>query len=231
MKINPSGLMVAFATLTALSCDAQDLRFFVHEFTCERNSQPSQYLEFDKTEHIYLDGNWNSINNDSIKSYKLKSKNFDISGSHGSYFVTPKTLGTATLVAKVKLVNGKKVNVSQEFDIVELPEIEVSISVTSPDSKFMWLSISDKKTGLLISEHDYDICVLDFELTDSSGKTKESGVYMEKNDFFPSVTLTELPSKFELNDRLRLGISLVHKKYGLVVWNGDQLITITKLWN
>lgn len=227
MKFNLSYLLISFLSLTTLFCKAQELKFYVVDYTCDENTK---YIKYGTSEKVYIDGIRESLNEDSIKSVKVKGKNFIISKEFSDYTITPKKLGKSNLVANVKLKNGDKLKIVHEFVVVEMPEIEVGILVTSPDSKFMWLNILDKKTRKPINPDDFDICMLDFELLDSSGKTKESGVYIEKNDFFPSVTLTELPSRFELNDQLHIGLSLVHKKYNLLVGNGGQIITITKIW-
>jgi len=217
-------LFTALISLTSLS---QNLKFHVVDYSCDENSK---YIEYGKSEDVYIDGDGGALSEDSIKTVKIKGKNFVITQEFSSYTITPKKLGKSVLIAKVRLKNGNTLKLKQEFVIVEMPEIEVEISVTSPDSKFMWLNIVDKSTGQPINTNDYDICMLDFQLFDSAGVIKESGVYVKKDDFFPSVTLVELPTKFELNDKLYLGLSLIHKKYNLLVSNKGQIITITKLW-
>ena len=208
--------------------NCQDLKFYFVEYTCDENTD---YIKYGTSEIVYIDGNRDSLNENSIKSAKVKGKNFVITKELSDYTITPKKLETCSLVAKVKLKNGNKLKIVHEFIVVEIPEIEVEILVTSPDSKFMWLNILDKKTRQPLNPDDYDICMLDFQLYNSSGILKESGVYAQKDDFFPSVTLVELPTKFELNDKLHLDLSIVHKKYNLLVSNSAQIITITKLWN
>ena len=175
---------------------SQNIKFYVVEYTCDTNIK---YIKYGTSETLYIDCDGVSLNEDSIKSAKVKGKNFIITDEFLSYTITPNRLGKSTLVAKVKLKNGNRLKLEQEFIVVEMPEIEVEISVTSPDSKFMWLNILDKNTRQPINPADYDICMLDFELFDSLGILKEQGVYINKDDFFPSVTLVELPTKFELN--------------------------------
>jgi len=187
------------------------------------------YLDLNKTFKVYIDSDSTILNEDNSVKAKVKSKELKIKREDYAFSITPLKTGKAKLTAKVKLNNGQTIIIEKVYEVVDLPELELAIDVTSPDSKFSWLKITNKTTGEPFDALPYDFHWFDFELKDSLGEVKENAVYVKEGDFFPSVTLTNLHTLFEIGDELDVCISLIHKKYGLYL-NCCQTILIKKLW-
>jgi len=187
------------------------------------------YLDLNKTFEVYIDSDSTILNENNIVKAKVKSKELKIKKGDYTYSITPLKIGKTKLTAKVKLKNGQTIFIEKEYEVVDLPELELAIDVTSPDSKFSWLKITNKTDGEPFDVRPYDFHWLSYELTDSLGKYKEGSVDLKKGDFFPSVTLTNLHTLFDIGDKLEVCISLIHKKYGLYL-NCCQTILIEKLW-
>lgn len=196
---------------------------------CENDQK--NYLELNQSYSFLISMRDTSFDY-TIKKVKFISPEFKISKikgvKRGCTALATKT-GTSFLYAKVVLQDGTKHLETCVFNVVELPLLDVEITVTSPDSKFMWLNLIDKNTRQSANS-SFSLCSIQFELCDSTGAIKEKGQSVEGDDYFPSVTLQQLPVQFGLNDKLKLKIVVMHYEYGLPVHINKEL-TIKKLWN
>ncbi|MBK9592090.1 MAG: hypothetical protein IPO32_11485 [Crocinitomicaceae bacterium] len=197
--------------------------------TCENYANP--YIEIGRNYMFYLTS-LDSLNRSSIKKVKYKSKEIDftvVENNPAKVSATPMKTGKASITTKVTLEDGTKQKQQFSWSVMELPELQVEITVTSPDSKFMWLNLIEKSTGQSANS-SFNLCSIDFVLSDSAGNLKESGKSEKGDEYFPSVTLRKLPVQFQLNDRLKLEIIVTHYESNLPVVISQEL-TITSLWH
>jgi hypothetical protein len=197
--------------------------------TCENNANP--YVELGSNYIFYLNL-LDSINTSTIKKVKYKSKEIDFSAikdNPAKISATPIKTGKTCITAKVTMNDGSKQKEQFSWSVMELPELQVEITVTSPDSKFMWLNLIEKSTGQSANS-SFNLCSINFTLSDSAGNLKESGKSEKGDEYFPSVTLRKLPVQFQLNDRLSLKIIVTHYESNLPVVINQEL-TITSLWH
>ncbi len=197
--------------------------------TCENSANP--YVELGHNYIFYLNS-LDSIHAPSIKKVKYTSKEIDfvvVKDNPAKVSATPVKTGKTSITAKVKLDDGTKQKQQFSWSVIELPELQVEITVTSPDSKFMWLNLIEKSTGQSANS-SFNLCSIDFSLSDSAGNIKESGKSEKGDEYFPSVTLRKLPIQFQLNDRLKLEIIVTHYESNLPVVISQEL-TITSLWH
>ncbi|MBI3135454.1 MAG: hypothetical protein HYZ14_12330 [Bacteroidetes bacterium] len=166
-----------------------------------------------------------------IKKVRFKSENLKTSKGFSDFLTiaAPKETGNAKLSVKVITKNKSKFIFVKNYTVVELPELTVEIAVTDPASKFMWLNLIETGTGQNVTG-SFNLCKIEFELAGKDGKIKEYGISCKGDEFFPSVTLHNLPSLFELNDILRLNMVVMHHEYDLPVYIQKELI-IENLWN
>jgi hypothetical protein len=197
--------------------------------TCENNTNP--YVELGRTYIFYLTSA-DSVHKAPIKKVKYKSKEIELvalTNNSTKINATPVKTGQASISAKITLEDGTKQKQQYSLSVMELPELLVEITVTSPDSKFMWLNLIEKSTGQSANS-SFNLCSIDFSLSDSAGNLKESGKSVKGDEYFPSVTLRKLPVQFQLNDRLKLEIIVTHYESNLPVVISQEL-TITSLWH
>lgn len=197
--------------------------------TCENYANP--YVELGRNYIFYLTSR-DSLNEASIKKVKYKSKEIDftvVKNNPVKVNATPIKTGKASITTKITLEDGTKQKQQFNWSVMELPELLVEITVTSPDSKFMWLNLIEKSTGQSANS-SFDLCSIDFSLSDSAGNLKESGKSEKGDEYFPSVTLRKLPVQFQVNDRLKLEIVVTHYESNLPVVISQEL-TITSLWH
>lgn len=190
----------------------------------------NNYIANGSVERIWF--RYDSLAYGPIKKLKLTSEQLKISKIGTTLFLVSAEVahaGPASIQAKINFKDKTKLVLEYHFTVVELPELEVEITVTSPDSKFMWLNLKDKNTGQSANS-SFNLCSINFVLTDSAGTLKESGKSEFGDEYFPSVTLRQLPIHFDLNDRLNLEIVLTHYEYNLPVFIKQEL-TIQQLWN
>lgn len=165
----------------------------------------------------------------SVKKIKLKASGCTLNSSAQECFqFSASNIGKIALKSKITFEDGKKIKVKQSIEVVALPTIDVLIDVTAPDSKFMWLKIIDKSTGLPL-KFDFDIYMLDFELFDPNGVRKDCDIKFKKDDFFPSISLQKAGTTFEIKDKLEIGLSIIHKEYNLII-GLNKTFTIDALW-
>jgi hypothetical protein len=211
---------------SGLNVNAQQLEFFILDPYGAHNKY---YLELGKTYEFQLDACFEDGHYEDELPFSM-SAGFKISTKDKkTYSVTPTRTGEVFLSASAE-INGKVISFDQLFMIVDLPKPEISISVISPDSRFMWLEITDKETGKPIDLSAYDLWMLDYRVYDKKRNIKTSDVYIEKGWYFPSLTITEPNVYFALKDRLEVGLSLIHKKYGLPIYSTLK-VKIKELWH
>jgi len=211
------------------SFNSQDAYFVQTGINC--SDVNTKYLATNKANIIAVALNTGDAN-EVIKKCKLTitGANFYFLKNTGIFWITPNNAGTVTVTASIKTSKGKKIVLSCLFEAVKIPEISVEIDVTSPDSRFMWFKLIDKKTATILNPQDYEVCQINYTLTDSLDTIKEQASSNNDADFFPSLTLQELPSRFQLNDKLHINISIIDKKTGIGITNNGQTIIINKLW-
>lgn len=196
---------------------------------CERMTNP--FMELGAFYQLQFAG-FDSAGYNDVKKVKFKSKDIELaqqSSSPLSFGATAVKTGNAIIKTKLVLNDGTKIIQNHTFTVLELPELIAEITVTSPDSKFMWLNLIDKNTGQSANS-SFNLCSINFVLLDSSGVVKEEGHSSKDDDYFPSVTLRQLPVKFQLNDRVKLQIVVNHYETNLPVSINQELI-ISQLWN
>lgn len=208
---------------------SQGLKFYPVGEVC---SSSDYYLEINKAHKFYIDGESKDLNEDHIKSYKVSGKKINVEQPKPNQYgfsVTPVQIGKFELMAKIKLTDGRKIMIRQEYEVVKLPDLKLELFSSNPDHNFIWFKLVEMNTGKDVS-NDYSICMLDYELLTSDGKRKQGGVIVS-NTYFPSISLDEFASKFELNDTLIISLRVIHKKYHLVKELPSSSLIITRLWN
>lgn len=196
-------------------------------FVTEICNASSYYFDINKSRQLYLEPNEAGLE---VKKCKIKSSSFEIVESPGESFTfIPKTLGPAKVNAYVKLSNGKKALVQREFEIVQLPQLKLELFSSNPEHNFMWLKLTDMDSGQDLSS-EYELCILDFTLTSESGDRKHSGVLHFQKTYFPSISLNEISTYFELNDQLTITMGVMHKVYKLPQGIKETTFTINTLW-
>ena len=143
--------------------------------------------------------------------------------------VRTKKPGQAKLNMTVIKMNKEQIVLTNVYQVVALPELDVEIAVTDPASRFMWLNLIEKSTRQNANAL-FNLCKIEFQLSDSHGSLKDYGMSCKGDEYFPSVTLQKLPMHFELNDRLKLTMIVMHNEYNLPVYITKELV-IDKLWN
>ncbi|MBK9192077.1 MAG: hypothetical protein IPM77_11495 [Crocinitomicaceae bacterium] len=118
----------------------------------------------------------------------------------------------------------------REFISVELPALCLELSHSTPDHQFIWLELKDVDKNQTVNG-DYEICLLKFTLFDSTGNIKTTGIVQTESDFFPSISLKEFNTTFELNDELTIQMIIIHKEYDLIIGVESSALIIDKLWH
>jgi hypothetical protein len=196
-------------------------------FATEICNASSYYFDINRSREMYLSPTGDGVE---INKSKLKSSNFQIiERPHDSFTFIPKMLGPAKISAYVKLSNGKKTLIQREFEVVQLPSLKLELFSSNPEHNFMWLKLTDTNSGEDVS-NDYQLCILDFTLTSASGEKKHEGVLHFQKAYFPSISLAEISSYFELNDQLTISMSVMHKEYMLPQIINETTFTVESLW-
>ena len=223
----PIGFCCFFVGLIFISATVKCQQANIH-FVTYACDEPIDFVELDRTRVGFIDW-YETSSTVQIKKLKLHAKNLEINTKNNEDFeFTPKKLGAARIKSKITSTNGHKIKLIKDIEVVELPKLDIVIDVTAPDSKFMWLKVIDLATEQPI-EFKFQICMLNFHLYDSLGNPKEGNVQIRLDDFFPSISLQEIGTKFEINDKLEIGLSLIHKEYNLLIAVNKTFI-IDSLW-
>ena len=222
-------LAIFFTPLTIAQADSNyQLIKFLDINSCQ--AMNNRYIATGSRELIFCIP-MDTASRHTVKKVKFKGEHLKTSKSRGSYatVVHSKKAGDAKLNVILIKKNKEQIVVTTLYKVVTLPDVDVEIAVTDPASKFMWLNLIDKNSGQNLNA-DFYLCKIEFELKRSDGELKEQGVSSQGDEFFPSVTLQKLPTHFELNDRLKLTMMVMHTAYDLPVYITKELV-IDKLWH
>ncbi|MBL7898876.1 MAG: hypothetical protein JNJ99_10100 [Crocinitomicaceae bacterium] len=196
----------------------------VLENECDWNET---YIGLLREETLFLDAGSSEIIDCKISASKCAVR----SDFHGNrYQITPLKTGSIHVKAKIEYKNGSKEKLKREFISVELPELCLDLSHSTPDHQFIWLELKEVSENKIVND-DYEICLMKFTLSDSTGKIKTSGIVQTESDFFPSISLKEFNSTFELGDELIIQMIIIHKEYDLPVGVESSTLIIDKLWH
>lgn len=231
LRFNIAGMLLpAFFIIKLQVTNAQQLQdisfTIIDEFDC--GNYNANFVEKDVPFIVQI----NDKSEEKLKLLKLKSKTItiqEIDQTKKRFKIVAHQTGELFFKAQLNYLTGKKFKLVKSLHCVELPVLRPEIVVTSPDSKFMWLNLIDVNTGQ-VANSSFELCQIDFVLKDQVNNIKEEGICQKDDDFFPSVTLKELPSKFSVNDKLNLKITVVHYEFKLPVIMEAEL-TIRKIWN
>lgn len=198
--------------------------------TCDSNPV---YLELNKLYTFYLNQDSNSSLQElsQIKSFKVIAPDYNIvrvDKNDQQADLIPLKTGSCAVRFVIKTALNEKIIYEKTYEVVILPELTISIASSAPGHDFIWLKLTDE-SGIDCTD-DYDLCLIKYTLTDSTGEFKTNGTICHDPDYFPSVSLRGIRQYFALHDLLTLDVSTIHKRYGLVNPVTRCTIEVKSLW-
>jgi hypothetical protein len=191
---------------------------------CDWNDQ---YLQNSIPETLFVQSENNDIVECKIRAPKCRVESvFD----ENRFYITPHNPGVIKVKAKVEFKNGRREKIKREFISVDLPDLCLELSHSTPDHQFIWLELRNALSNEIVNEL-YEICLMKFTLRNSKGEQKTTGIVQTEVDFFPSISLKDFNTTFELGDELTIQMIIIHKEYKLIQGVESSTLIIDKLWN